>query len=209
MGYLLCEKSEASDQFKRFKASVEKESSCTLKCLRTNIGGEFTYGSFNEFCAQERIKHQLTIAFTPQHNGVAESKNRTVMNMVRSILTNKNMRKVFWAEATNWVYDVLNRSPTTAVKVKTPHKAWSGLKPSVQHFRVFGCLAYTYIPDVKRTKLDDNSLVNILVGVSEESKGYRVYDPRIKDIIISRDVVLKKKKKRVETGIVHMRSKYK
>jgi hypothetical protein len=76
----------------------------------------------------------------------------------------------------------------------TPEEAWSGEKPSVHHFKVFGCLAFAHIPDSQRTKLDDKSIKCIHLGVSEESKAYKLYDPEKKKIIISRDVVFEERK---------------
>lgn len=68
----------------------------------------------------------------------------------------------------------------------TPEEAWSGSKPSVEHFRVFGCLAHVHVPDSKRIKLDDKSMKCILLGVSEESKAYRLFDPVSKKIVINK-----------------------
>lgn len=130
----------------------------------------------------------MTAAYT-QQNGFAERKNRTIMNMVRSMLSAKRIPKTFWPEAVNWAVHVLNRCPTLAVKNKTPEEAWSGLKPSVDHFRVFGCISHVHVPDNKRVKLNAKSSNCILLGVSEESKAYRLLDPISKKIIISRDVV--------------------
>jgi len=70
----------------------------------------------------------------------------------------------------------------------TPEKAWSGIKPSVEHFRVFGCVSHVHIPDVKRTKLEDKSFSCVLLEVSKESKAYKLYDPISKRIVVSRDV---------------------
>ena len=64
-----------------------------------------------------------------------------------------------------------------AVKNKTPEEAWSRVKPSVEHFRVYGCISHVHVLDSKRTKLDDKNLSCVLLGVSEESKAYRLYDP--------------------------------
>lgn len=111
------------------------------------------------------------------------------MNLVRSILSEKSVPKSFWPEAVNWTAHVLNRSPTLAVQDVTPEEAWSGVKPRVDHFRVFGCIAHVHIPDAKRTKLDDKSCKCVLLGVSEESKAYRLYNPISQKIIVSRDVV--------------------
>jgi len=63
------------------------------------------------------------------------------------------------------------------VKNKTPKEAWSRVNPSIKYFRVFGCLCYVHVPDAKRTKLDDKSLCCVLLGVSEVSKAYKLYDP--------------------------------
>lgn len=131
--YFLLQKSEAFHYFKCFKNLVEKETGLPVKCLRTNRGGEFNSVEFNEFCKQSGIKRQLTTTYTPQQNGVAERKNRTVMNMVRSMLSEKKIPKTFRPEAVNWTVYVLNRSPTLAVKGMTPEETWSGMKPSVEH----------------------------------------------------------------------------
>lgn len=87
--YFLLEKSEAFYHFKCFKTLVEIESGLPVKSFRTDRGEEFTSSEFNEFCELNGIKRQLTTAYTPQQNGVAERKNRTMMNLVRSMLLKK------------------------------------------------------------------------------------------------------------------------
>ncbi|KAJ6972984.1 hypothetical protein NC653_033347 [Populus alba x Populus x berolinensis] len=121
--YLLTAKSEALLCFQFFKKLVEKEKAFNIKCLRTDRGGEFTSTEFTDFCKANGIKRQLTTAYTPQQNGVAERKNRIVMNMVRSMLSDKQLPKTFWPEAVNWTFYVLNRCPTLAVKNVTPQEA--------------------------------------------------------------------------------------
>lgn len=76
----------------------------------------------------------------------------------------------------------------------TPEEAWSRVKPSVDHLRVFGCIAHAHVPDARRTKLEDKSRSCVLFGVSKESKGYRLYDPVSKQIVISRDVIFEEEK---------------
>ncbi|PNX67698.1 copia-type polyprotein, partial [Trifolium pratense] len=92
-----------------------------------------------------------------------------MMNMVRSMLAGKKVPKVFWPEAVKWATYVMNRSPTLSVKNMTPQEAWSGKKPNVQHFRVFGCLAFVHVPDSQRIKLDNKSIKCIHLG---EKKGW-------------------------------------
>jgi len=94
--YFLAEKSEAFNVFKSFKNLVEKESGVYLSGLRTDRGGEFTSNEFTSFCVAHGIRRQLTRAYTPQQNGMAERKNRTIMNMVRSMLAEKKFPKNFW-----------------------------------------------------------------------------------------------------------------
>ena len=108
--------------------------------------------------------------------------------MVRCMLCDKQVSKAFWPEAARWTVHVLNRSLTLVVKDKSPEEMWSGVKPKVDYFRVFGCLAHVHVPDQKKTKLDDKSLQCVLLGVSHESKAYRLFDPATRRIIMSRDV---------------------
>ncbi|GAA0147366.1 hypothetical protein LIER_07086 [Lithospermum erythrorhizon] len=109
--------------FKIFKALVEKEPGKNIKYLRTDRGGEYLSSDFNAYCNEHGIKRQLTNPYTPQQNGVAERRNRTVMNMVRAMLSAKNMPKTLWPEDVNWTFYILNRCPTLAVKDMTPQEA--------------------------------------------------------------------------------------
>ena len=147
-----------------------------LEGLRTHRGGEFTSKKVISFGNENGIQRQLITAYTPQQNGVAKRKNKTIMNMIRCTLTEKKIPKAFWAEATNSTIHVLNRSPTLAVKHMTPEETWSRHKSSVSHFIIFGCTVYVHVPNNKRTKLEDKSLKCVLLGVSEESKAYKLYD---------------------------------
>nr|GLL21739.1 zinc finger BED domain-containing protein RICESLEEPER 2-like [Ipomoea trifida] len=89
--------------------------------------------------------------------------------MVRSMLSTKKIPKTFWPEAINWTVHVLNRSPTLTVKDQTPKEAWSGTKPSVEYFCIFGCISHVHVSDSKRTKLDDKSMSCVLLGKCENA----------------------------------------
>jgi len=193
--YFLHEKSEALAVFKNFKARVEKEAEAYIMCLRTDRGGEFLSNEFEEFCRTQGIRRQLTTSYTPQQNGVVERKNRTIMNAVRSMLSEKQVPKVFWPEAVRWCVHIQNRCPTVAMDNVTPEEAWSGQKPVVDYFKVFGCVAHAHIPDQRRIKLDDKSRKCVFLGVSDESKAWRLYDPVTKTVIISRDVVFEEEER--------------
>lgn len=182
--FFLVEKSEA---FKEFKAAAEREYGELLVCLRTDKVGEYNSKAFNDFCTEQGIKRQLTAAYTPQKNGVAERKNRSHMNMVRCMLFGMKVPMRFWTEATQYTAHILNRSPTAILGEVTPTEKWSKHKPSVEHLWVFGCVAFALIPYERRVKLDEKSISCVMFGVSKESKGYRLYDP-VKRILISKDV---------------------
>ncbi|KAL4379471.1 hypothetical protein GQ457_02G032120 [Hibiscus cannabinus] len=186
--YFLKQKSEAFGAFKNFKALVEKESDFEIKSLRSDRGGEFTSNEFNDFCKANGIRRPLTVPRSPQQNGVAERKNRTILNMARSMLKAKNMPKEFWAEAVSCAVYLSNRSPTKNVDNVTPQEAWSGRKPSVRHIRVFGSIAYAHVPDQGRLKLDDRSSKYVFIGYDSNSKGYKLFNPSNGRIVISRDV---------------------
>ncbi|GKU87792.1 hypothetical protein SLEP1_g2133 [Rubroshorea leprosula] len=109
------------------------------------------------------------------------------MNMVRSLMSKSGLPKEFWPEAINWSVHILNRSPTSPLPDLTLEEAWSGRRPTVDYFRIFGSIAYAHVPDQKRSKLDDKREKCIFLGVSDQSKAYRLYNPLTKKVIISRD----------------------
>lgn len=156
--------------------------------MRTDRGGEYISNDFQTFCKESGIRKQFTARYTPQQNGVAERKNRTIMEMARSMLKAKQLPNEYWAEAVACSVYILNRCPTKEVINKTPEGAWSKRKHNIAHLRVFGCVAYSLIPQELRKKLDDRGEKCIFVGYSEQSKAYKLYNPITKKLIISRDV---------------------
>ena len=139
---------------------------------------------FDNYCKNNGIKREHTIPYTPQQNGVAERKNRTLMEMARCMLHARNMDPKFWVEDVNLESYIINRSPTIVAKHKTPKETWSGRKPTIGHFNVFGCDAYVHIREEKMKKLDKKSHKCIMVGYSESSKAYMLYDPHTNEIFI-------------------------
>jgi len=174
--------------FWNFKAKVENQSGCKIQTLRSDNGKEYTSNQFKLLCDKAGIEHQLTVPYTPQQNGVSERKNRTIMEMTRCMLHEKHLPKRFWAEAASTAVFLQNRLPSRSVKDKTPYEAWYGHKPSLQFLRIFGCLCFSYIPQVKRDKLDKKAVPDIFIGYIFFSKAYKVYEPQTEKIVVSRDV---------------------
>ncbi|KAD6454733.1 hypothetical protein E3N88_09439 [Mikania micrantha] len=182
----LCD--EAFSMFRQFKSLVEKCSRFKVQTLRTNRGGEFNSNQFKDYCQNEGIMRQLTAPYSPQQNGVIERRNKTILEMTRSLLKTMKVPNSFWGEAARHSVYLLNRLGTKAVRNMTPYKAWKGKKPTLHHLKVFGCVAY-----VKKlrgvTNLSDRSEAMVYLGAEEGSKAFRLFNPKERRLVISREVV--------------------
>ncbi|GJZ91522.1 retrotransposon protein, putative, ty1-copia subclass [Tanacetum coccineum] len=117
-----------------------------LDNLKSGIRHEFT-APFAELCAKHGIRHEFTAPYSPQQNGIAESKNRTLKEMVTAMLISSGMSKDIWGEAILTATYLLNKIPRKD-KEETPYELWMGRKPSYQYLLVWGCLAkpsYQYL----------------------------------------------------------------
>ena len=160
-----------------------------LKVLRSDKGGEYLSYRFKEFLLENGIKHELTVVYTPQQNGVAERMNRTLLNLVPSMLHHHNIPKKFWAEALSTAVNVRNRVTSRALPQNvTPHHLWHGSKPDLSHMRVFGSKCWYVTPSIMLKKLDPRSQEAMMVGYSKQNKGYKLWDEKINRFVVSRDV---------------------
>ncbi|XP_022863397.1 uncharacterized protein LOC111383515 [Olea europaea var. sylvestris] len=130
---------------------------------------------------------QLMVPRSSQQNGVVERKNRTILDMIRSMLKSKSMENEFWSETVTCSVYLSNLSPSGSVQDMTPQEAWSAKKPSVSHLRIFGSIAYIHVSDEKRLKLDEKSKKFVFIDYDANSKGYKFYNPCNGKIVISRD----------------------
>ncbi|KAC9404460.1 hypothetical protein E3N88_45899 [Mikania micrantha] len=133
-------------------------------------------GPYYEFCKGQGIVNQYTMSGAPQQNGVAERRNRTLMNMVRSMLANSNLPSFLWTEALKTAVHILNRVPSKYVP-KTPYELWTGRKPSLRYMKVWGCLAEAKLYNPFLKKLDMKTVTCYFIGYPDHSKGYRFYCP--------------------------------
>ena len=124
--YVLKRKDQVFAKFMEWKTLVEKSTGQKLKTLRTDNGGEFTSTQFQDYLRSKGVRHELTVPKTPQQNGVAERMNRTLVEMVRSMIADAKLPKKFWAEALSTATYLRNRSPTKSVMGMTPAEAWMG-----------------------------------------------------------------------------------
>ena len=119
--YLLQTKDEELDYFKIYKTEIENQLDRKIKCLRSDCGDEYFLKNFDEFCEEHGIIHERTPPYSPESNGVAERKNRTLTNLVNAMLDTAGLSKAWWGEALLTASHVLNRVPNRN-KDQTPYE---------------------------------------------------------------------------------------
>ncbi len=184
----LKEKSEAFAKFKIFKALTENLTGRKVKAIRSDRGGEFSSKQFKDFCDEHGIKKEYTIAGTPQQNGVVERHNRTVQQMARSMMKEKNISQGFWVEAIHIAVHILNKAHLRPNSDQTPYHLWFGRPATIKHFRIFGSKCYIKNNDENLGKYDDRADEGIFLGYAAESKGYRCYNKRLHKMVDCIDV---------------------
>ncbi|MCO5566583.1 hypothetical protein L7F22_020260 [Adiantum nelumboides] len=109
--------------------------------------------------------------YTPKKNGVVECKNRQIVEVAHALMSEKNMPPCYWVEAISIAVYTMNRTPTAVVHDKTPEETFTGKKPNVSHFKVFGCIAYMHVPNELKTKLDPKAKKCVFIGYPVKQKG--------------------------------------
>ena len=170
--YLLHRKNETIDVFKTYKNEVENKKNKTLKMLRFDRGGEYESTTLFEFCALHGIVPQTTTPYTPQQNSTSERKNRTLKDMVNSMLNSLALPHYMWGEALLTTNTILNRIPHKKTS-KSPYELWKGKLASYKKLKVWGCLAKVQVPLPKRTKLEPKTIDCVFIGYASNSSTYR------------------------------------
>ena len=137
-------------------------------------------------CKKEGIVRHHKVHNTPQHNGVAEFMNRTLMAKVRCMLSNAQLPKSFWVEVAPTACYLINRSPSIAIERKTPQEVWFGSPLTYSDLKNFGCLAYAHVDN---GKLEPRSMKCIFLSYKFGVKGYKLWCPETKKLVISIDVI--------------------
>ncbi|KAK8584073.1 hypothetical protein V6N12_068323 [Hibiscus sabdariffa] len=127
--YLMRHKSEALEKFKEFKNEVQNQNGKSIKAHRSDRGGEYLSQDFDELLKECGIVSQLTPPGTPQWNGVSERRSRTLLDMVRSMMSHSDLPISFWGHALETAAFTLNRVPSKSVQ-KTPYEIWTGKCPN-------------------------------------------------------------------------------
>lgn len=167
-------KDEAANKIKEYIIGLERRREEKVKGFRSDNGLEYCNRTLQNFFLERGIKHERTYVETPQMNGVAVRANRTLLDMVRSMLTSAKLLQTFWAEAVAATAYVRNRMTHSNVNDGVPEGIWIGRQPSVRHLKVFGCLAYAHLLAQGKKKLDPRGRTCVFVGYSNRTKGYRL-----------------------------------
>ena len=118
--YFLKNKDEVFSKFKEFKALIENHTEKKINTFQSDNGREFTSNEFKELRKESGIKRDFSTPYNPQHNGVAERKNGTIMEAARVMLHDQDLPLHLWAEAARTIVYVQNRTPHRVLKNKTP-----------------------------------------------------------------------------------------
>ncbi|GJU42696.1 retrotransposon protein, putative, ty1-copia subclass [Tanacetum coccineum] len=181
--YLLKHKHKVFKTFKVFQKEDENQLGKTIKSLRSDCGGEYMSQEFLDHLKEHVIIAHRTPPYTPQHNGVSERRNRILLDMVHSMMSQTTLPKSFWDYALESAARILNMVPTNKVD-KTPYEVWHGQAPKLSYLKVWGCEAL-----VKRDtdKLEPRSIKCIFVRYPKETMRYSFYYPPENKIFVARN----------------------
>ncbi|CAN6720151.1 unnamed protein product [Malus baccata var. baccata] len=181
-----------SSRNRNLQKMVKTQYSIDIKVLRSDNSGEYIASELSQFLQDRGIIHQTTCPHTPQQNGVAERKNRHILETARALLIGASVPKRFWPEAVTYAVYVINHMPSRVVEFRTPLQVLTEHVPVVSTNtltpRVFGCVAYVHIHKIHRSKLDPCALRCVFVGFASQQKGYKCYHPETRHMYVTMDV---------------------
>ncbi|GJX77218.1 putative ribonuclease H-like domain-containing protein [Tanacetum coccineum] len=171
-------KDETSGILKTFITEIENQLDHKVKVIRCDNGTEFKNSVMNQFCEMKGIKREFSVARTPQQNGVAERRNRTLIEAARTMLVDSKLPTTFWAEAVNTACYVLNRVLVIKPHNKTPYELIRGRTPLIDFMKPFGCPVTILNTRDHLGKFDGKADEGFFVGYSVVSKAMRVFNKR-------------------------------
>nr|GEV75149.1 putative reverse transcriptase domain-containing protein [Tanacetum cinerariifolium] len=194
---------ETPEVLKEFLTMIQRNLKALVITVRTDRGTEFLNKTLNAFFKEEGIKHQTLTARTPEQNGVVERRNRTLVEVARTMLSASQLPLFFWAEAIATACYTQNRSIIIPTHRKTPYHIINDRKPSIKHLHIFCCICYITRDGENLDKMKEKGDQCILVGYSTQSKGYRVYNKRTRIIVESIHISFDEIKEVSETSVAN------
>ncbi|GJR28732.1 putative ribonuclease H-like domain-containing protein [Tanacetum coccineum] len=176
--FFLATKDETSGILKTFITEIENQLDHKVKVIRSDNVTKFKNSIMNQFCEMKGIKREFSVARTPQQNGVAERKNRTLIEAARTMLVDSKLPTTFWAEAVNTACYVLNRVLVIKPHNKTPYELIRGRPPLIDFMKPFGCPVTILNTKDHLGKFDGKADEGYFVGYYVVSKAMRVFNKR-------------------------------
>nr|GEU45682.1 hypothetical protein [Tanacetum cinerariifolium] len=164
---------------------------------------KFLIKTLNALFKEEGIEHQTSTARTPEQNGIVERRNRTMVEATRTMLSGLKRLLFFWAEAIATTCYTQNRSIIIPTHDKTTYHIINDRKPLIKHLHTFGCICYITRDGENLDKLKEKGDMCILVGYSNKSKGYRVYNKRTRLIFDTIHIRFDKNKEISEMSVAN------
>ena len=190
---LMKSKSEAKLLFKKFHKMVCSQYNAQVQVLRSDNGGEYLSFELKWYLEAHGTIHKTTCSDTPQHNGVAEQKNRHLLEVVRASFIEAHMPLSCWGHALTSATYLINRVPSNTIDFRTPSQALieaiiAQVGPNLPP-HVFGCVAFVHLHKRQSNKLTHRALRCVFLGYAAYQKGYRCYHPPRKRMFVTMDVV--------------------
>lgn len=184
-------KSDTLNAFKEFVTQAENLTGAHLKSIMTDGGGEFINNKFISYLKEKGVTHNVSPSYTPQHNGVAERSNRSIINKARCLMAQSKLPPSFWAEAINTATDLCNVLPSRTRNFKIPYHTWYGRNFNYDFLRPFGCEVTALIDRESRStfKLDATREKGIFLGYSNDFSTYKVLRLKNRSALITHHVV--------------------
>jgi transposase InsO family protein len=186
--FFLQDKSETQSTLKRFLRRAQNEFELKVKKISSDNGSEFKNLQVEEYLEEEGIKHEFSAPYTPQKNGVVERKNRTLINMARTMLEEYKTPERFWSEVVNTACHDINRLYLHRL-LKMSYELLTGNKPNVSYFCVFGSKCYILVKRGRHSKFAPKAVEGFLLGYDSNTKAYRVFNKSSCLVEVTSDVV--------------------
>jgi transposase InsO family protein len=187
--FFLQEKSQTQETLKGFLRWAQNEFRLRIKKIRSDNGTEFKNSQIEGFLEEEGIKHEFSSPYTPQQNGVVERKNRTLLDMARTMLDEYKTPDRFWTEAINTACYSINRLYLHWILKKTSYEFLTSKKPNVSYFRVFGSKCFILTKRGRNSKFAPKAIEGFLLGFGSNIRVYRVFNKSTGLVEVSYDIV--------------------
>jgi transposase InsO family protein len=172
--FFLQEKSQTQETLKKFLRWAQNEFGLWIKKIRSDNGIEFKNSQIEAFL-EEGIQHEFSSPYTPQQNGAVERKNRTLMDMARTMLEEYKASDWFWLEVINIACYSINRLYLHPILKKTSYELLMGKKLNVSYFRVFGSKCFILVKRGRNSKFAPKAEEGFLLGYDSNTREYRVF----------------------------------